>query len=214
MSARAYAIDRCSRIWCFLALLSALCQISNGFQVTPRKDSFKQASLLLKMSESSPEDPQVLASGYSEAMTLGDAIQEAMAMAMQALPKATSPDSKIDLAIVSTSSLYDGSASPSEVVPAVLRAAETYGKGIQTLVGSTSGGFVSSRSNMEATKDKNGMLRSCFPVEREGVPGVSVVLCLLPDVTVKVCCRLLCFRLFLQFCLIIVFELDFSCLGR
>eukprot|EP00980_Cylindrotheca_fusiformis_P012196 scaffold2962_cov126-Cylindrotheca_fusiformis.AAC.12 len=131
------------------------------------------------------EDPQVLASGYSEAMTLGDAIQEAMEMALQALPKPTSGDSKIDLAIVSTSSLYDGSSSPADVVPAVLAAAEKYGKGIQSLVGSSSGGFVSSRSNLEATSDKNGMLRSCFPIEREGVPGVSIMLCILPDVRVQ-----------------------------
>jgi hypothetical protein len=186
MISSAISNNRRTKLCCFIAVLSALFQLSLGFQLTPRKNTLRQSPLLLKMTETSPQDPQVLASGYSEAMKLGDAIQEAMDMALQALPKATSPDSKIDLAIVSTSSLYDGTSSPSDVVPAILSAARNYGQGIQTLVGSSSGGFVSSRPNLEARKDENGMLRSFFPIEREGVPGVSVMLCILPEVTVKV----------------------------
>lgn len=129
----------------------------------------------------SPEDPQVLASGYSQKIDLIEAIQEASDMALAALPKAT-PDSQIDLAIVSISSLYDGNlnSSPSDVVPAFLKAAaKDYGTGIQHLVGSTSGGFVSSRTNWDSDE--------CIPVEQEGVLGVSVVYCILPDVKLKVC---------------------------
>jgi hypothetical protein len=130
-------------------------------------------------------DPQVLASGYSEEMILTDAIEEAMKMALGGLPRA-SANAKIDLAIVSASSLYDGNSSPSDVVPAILKAAENYGQGIQTLVGSSSGGFVSSRPNLENRRDDHDMMQSCFPIEREGVPGVSVMLCVLPDVNIKV----------------------------
>ena len=136
----------------------------------------------------SPEDPQVLASGYSQKIDLIEAIQEASDMALASLPKAA-PDSQIDLAIVSISSLYDSdlNSSPSDVVPAFLKAAaKEYGTGIQHLVGSTSGGFVSSRTNWDSNDDKNGP-RSCIPVEQEGVAGVSVVYCILPEVTLKVC---------------------------
>lgn len=136
----------------------------------------------------SPEDPQVLASGYSQKIDLMEAIQEASDMALAALPKAT-PDSQIDLAIVSISSLYDGNlnSSPSDVVPAFLKAAaKEYGTGIQHLVGSTSGGFVSSRTNWDSDDDNKGP-RACIPVEQEGVPGVSVVYCILPEVKLKVC---------------------------
>jgi hypothetical protein len=186
MISSALSNNRWTKLCCYIAVISALFQISFGFQLTPRTNTLRQSPLLLKMTETSPQDPQVLASGYSEAIKLEDAIQEAMDMALQALPKASSPDSKIDLAIVSTSSLYDGTSSPSSIVPGILRAARSYGQGIQTLVGSSSGGFVSSRPNLEARKDENGMLRSFFPIEREGVFGVSVMLCILPEVTVKV----------------------------
>jgi hypothetical protein len=136
----------------------------------------------------SPEDPQVLASGYSQNIDLIEAIQEASDMALAALPMATA-DSQIDLAIVSISSLYDGNlnSSPSHVVPAFLKAAaKDYGTGIQHLIGSTSGGIVSSRTNSDSGDDKKGP-RACIPIEQEGIPGVSVVYCILPDVKLKVC---------------------------
>jgi hypothetical protein len=152
------------------------------------------------------QEPQVFATGYSQAMDMKEAIQEATDMALQALPRPSST-TKIDLAIISVSSLYDGNTSPSEVVPTILEAASKYGQGIQHLVGSTSGGFVSSRANLDEQKqqqpvttteqpsvgdtnddseNQEAMVRSCLPIEREGVPGVSVTLCVLPDVQVKV----------------------------
>ncbi|KAG7357012.1 indole-3-glycerol phosphate synthase [Nitzschia inconspicua] len=151
--------------------------------------------------------PQAMASGYSQAMDMTEAIQQAVAMAIEALPsisKATNDDgAQIDLAIVSVSSLYDGSASPATVVPAVLQAANCYGKGIQHLIGSTCGGLISSRPIMQPTTDTlsesdkeanevdddsddtSSRSRMCVPVEQEGVPGVSVALCILPDVSLQ-----------------------------
>lgn len=144
----------------------------------------------LHVTTTSPEDPQVLAAGYSQAINMNEALQEATEMALQALPKAKK-NSKIDLAVVSVSSLYDGNASPSDVVPTVVEAASTYGKGIENLVGSTAGGFISSAANLDgevlADDDEDERIaRGCLPIEGEGVPGVSVTLCVLPDVTVKV----------------------------
>jgi hypothetical protein len=140
---------------------------------------------------SNPEDPQVFATGFSQAMELTEAIREATDMALQALPVA-SADSKIDLCIVSVSSLYDGNVSPSVVVPTILQAASKYGQGIQHLVGCTNGGFVSSMANLErpptamAQDDEQNVVRTCRPTEREGVPGVSVSFGILPDVELKV----------------------------
>ncbi|KAL3939702.1 MAG: hypothetical protein SGBAC_005623 [Bacillariaceae sp.] len=143
------------------------------------------------MSASAPSDPQVLASGYSQQMELKDAIKEALAMAIQeGLPPSVA-DGKIDLAIISVSSLYDGNASPSEVVPNILEASKELGYDIQNLVGSFSGGFVSSRPNPAAfnsdgeESNSGEMIRSCLPIEREGVPGISLTLCILPDVEVQ-----------------------------
>mmetsp|Transcript_45248 Transcript_45248/g.109517 ORF Transcript_45248/g.109517 Transcript_45248/m.109517 type:complete len:985 (+) Transcript_45248:203-3157(+) len=157
-------------------------------------DSSRSASKLF-MSSSAPSDPQVLASGYSEQMKLQDAIQEAITMAIQeGLPPVVADGTaQIDLAVVSVSSLYDGSASPSEVVPAILAATKELGYDIRNLVGSSSGGFVSSRpnpacfngQNEENNDDDEEMIRSCLPIEGEGVPGVSVTLCILPDVEVQ-----------------------------
>jgi hypothetical protein len=139
-------------------------------------------------------EPQVLATGYSQQMDMAEAIRQATEMALQALPK-SNENSKIDLAIISISSVYDGNTSPSTVVPAVLEAAKRYGKGIQHLVGSTNGGFISSmaNSNLEADQPTNNRddhdqqgSRACSPVEQEGVQGVSVMFCILPDVSLKV----------------------------
>ncbi|CAJ1947795.1 unnamed protein product [Cylindrotheca closterium] len=155
------------------------------------------ASKLFMASASSPSDPQILASGYSEQMILKDAVQEAITMAItEGLPPIIDGTTQIiDLAIVSVNSLYDGSASPSEVVPTILSYAKELGYDIQNLVGSYSGGLVSSRPNPAAFNNRNNnnsndaddqeMIRSCLPIEREGVPGVSVTLCILPDVQVQ-----------------------------
>jgi indole-3-glycerol phosphate synthase len=185
----------------------------------PARSSPRKTLLLLDMSSSSSSSsvdsaeqttnddasmlkqqrPQAMASGYSQAMDMAQAIQDAVAMALEALPPP--PDNEtaqIDLAIVSVSSLYDGSASPSTVVPTVLEAASSYGKGIQHLVGSTCGGFISSRATFQQQQtarddesddddedEKAPSVRLCAPVEQEGVPGVSVVLAILPDVKLQ-----------------------------
>ena len=140
-----------------------------------------------------PDEPQVLASGFSQNMDMLEAIKEAVEMAMESLPPPTEK-STIDLAVVSVSSLYDGNASPSLVVPTILATASTYGNGIQNIVGSTCGGFIGSTrlvdedavdsEDTDAT-DKEDTARACLPIEREGVPGVSIVLSLLPDVELR-----------------------------
>ena len=151
-------------------------------------------------------EPQVMTTGYSQAPELVTAIREATDMALEALPPIITDEDKttkkIDLAIVSVSSLYDGNSSPSDVVPTLLEAASSYGQGIQHLVGSYSGGFISSLSNRNyldqlkeaksassAIDDEEGgeaNVCACQVMEREGVPGISVVLAVLPDVKIKV----------------------------
>mmetsp|Transcript_63521 Transcript_63521/g.73073 ORF Transcript_63521/g.73073 Transcript_63521/m.73073 type:complete len:1022 (+) Transcript_63521:83-3148(+) len=125
------------------------------------------------------DQSQVLASGFSQNMDMVEALQEAVAMAIASLPPLLT---KIDLAVVSVSSLYDGNYRPSLVVPTILEAASSYGNGIQHLVGSTCGGLISSKS--EPSK-QNNVIQACQTVEREGVPGVSIVLCILPDVQLR-----------------------------
>ena len=146
-----------------------------------------------------PDEPQVLASGFSQNMGMLEALKEAVEMAMASLPPPTE-GSSIDLAVVSVSSLYDGNASPSLVVPTILATASTYGNGIQNIVGSTCGGFIGSTRlfNDDTTvgehndgnadsedREKEDTVRACLPIEREGVPGVSIVLSLLPDVQLR-----------------------------
>ena len=145
------------------------------------------------------DQPQVLATGFSQNMDMVEALREAVEMAIAGLPPPLSTGVGIDLAVVSVSSLYDGNASPSLVVPTILEAASSYETGIQHLVGSTCGGFIGSTrttvtssndddddddANDDVSKNKN-IIRACQPVEREGVPGVSVVLCILPDVQLR-----------------------------
>jgi hypothetical protein len=185
---------------------------------SPEKPSLQKQQQQQQQSPPPPpqqqQRPQVLATGYSQQMDLIEAIQEAMTMALQALPQTSTTDetNQIDLAIVSVSSLYDGNASPSIVVPTCLELAKgskLYGRGIQYLIGSTVGGVVSSRTNWEDPygsrvsikddEDENDdddendeevdqkARRVCIPTELEGVPGVSITLAILPDVKLKVC---------------------------
>jgi indole-3-glycerol phosphate synthase len=141
--------------------------------------------------------PQVMASGYSQAIDMVEAINEAVAMALKALPpydrtNRNDHNAQIDLAFISVSSLYDGNTSPSTVVPSVLQAAACYGKGIQHLIGSTCGGFISSQATFQRASmsnldddERQQSARMCTPVEQEGVPGISVVFCILPDVNLQ-----------------------------
>jgi hypothetical protein len=149
---------------------------------------------------SKPDDPQVFATGYSQALELVTALQEAVDMAMEALPPTVT---NIDLAVVSVSSLYDGNSKPSDVVPTVLQAASNGKKQIQNLIGCTSGGFIASLANLyqQSIEDmsidmdeeqQNAAFRACRPMEREGVPGVVVTFAILPDVAVQVSRNSLC----------------------
>jgi indole-3-glycerol phosphate synthase len=181
---------------------------SNSLQMSPSSSSSVEGPAAAASKDDDIADekataaPQVLAAGYSQDMDMVVALEAAVEMALAALPL---PDenSKIDLAMVSVSSLYDGKASPSLVVPTILNAASCYGNGIQHLVGSTIAGWIGSRANpdfdlggrraAESSKDddddkedddNDNPTRACTPLEQEGVPGVSVVFCLLPDVKI------------------------------
>lgn len=127
--------------------------------------------------------PQVWSTGYSAKNDLLEALQEATELAMKGLPPTQSDDASISLGVVSISSLYDGQSSPSVVVPTVLSSASTYGTGIQHLVGCTTGGIVSSKPNKHYG---NGAPAACTGIESEGIPGVSIILGILPDVHLKV----------------------------
>jgi hypothetical protein len=127
-------------------------------------------------------DPQVWSTGFSPKSDLLEAIQEATEIALEGLPK---NGVKIDLAMVTISSLYDGQTSPSVVVPAVLSSAATYGAGIQKLVGCTTGGIISSSRNQYYGMSAEDV-SACVGIESEGIPGVSVILAVLPDVQLKV----------------------------
>ena len=128
------------------------------------------------------DHPQVWSAGYSPKADLLEAIQEATEAAMAGLPER---GHKIDLAIVSVSSLYDGQTSPAILVPTVISTASSYGIGIQNLLGCTTGGIISSTRNDQYGMPGEGT-PACFGIETEGSPGVSVVLALLPDVQLKV----------------------------
>ena len=135
--------------------------------------------------------PQAFATGYSTNPTsLTTAIEEATAAALSSLPPATDLQYKIDLAIVSTSSLYDEPMS--SIVPNVLKVIEAssglYGyTGLNHLVGCTAGGVIGSRTNTanalsESSSDNNQ--RECTPYEAEAAPAISVTLALLPNVDI------------------------------
>eukprot|EP00529_Nitzschia_sp_RCC80_P002944 CAMPEP_0113454684 /NCGR_PEP_ID=MMETSP0014_2-20120614/7989_1 /TAXON_ID=2857 /ORGANISM="Nitzschia sp." /LENGTH=1078 /DNA_ID=CAMNT_0000346095 /DNA_START=45 /DNA_END=3281 /DNA_ORIENTATION=- /assembly_acc=CAM_ASM_000159 len=154
------------------------------------------------------KEPQVMSSGYSQSIDLIEAIEEAVKMALEGLPPLSSGEkAQIDLAVISVSSLYDGSgagssSTASSVIPTLLNSAKGYGSGIQNAIGSSSGGVIGSRivtdynsianeqdGSDDDKKDGDGekvpQLAVCQPLEQEGVPCVSVTLCILPDVNVE-----------------------------
>lgn len=168
----------------FLIILNVLCftRLSHSFGIQSRKSCDWGFSDVLRATSSSLEggiSPQSIASGYSSNGNLPEAIKEATELALQLLPEADNA-SKIDLAVISVSSLYDGTFSPSIVVPSLLDSASSYGAGIQSVIGSTAGGIVSSIANLE-----RGVTESCTTVEIEGSLGVSVALFSLPEVEIK-----------------------------
>ena len=182
----------------FLFTLAVCCAPALAFHVTTlphffsvpfstRANSVQPRKRQVMLLASDNEDPLVFASGYSPKLDLHEALQDATEIALQALPK-PKDGASIDLALVTVSSLYDGQSPPSVVVPAVLSSASVYGAGILNLLGCTTAGIIASIANLDALnrEDKQVQHSACSTVESEGVPGVSVTLCLLPNVNVKV----------------------------
>ena len=147
-----------------------------------------------------PTLPQVWSAGYSTQADLVQALKEAVAMAVASLPPindnastGTRADNKIDICIVSISSLYDGGAhSPTQtVIPVVTETAAALYAPIQHLVGSSCAGVLSSSSvpaaaaSSSSSPNTGGPVASirtqCRAVEWEGLPAVSVTLGILPD---------------------------------
>lgn len=109
---------------------------------------------------------------------LPNAIKEATEFALDALPVGNKES--VDLAVIFVSSLYDGTFSPSIVVPSLLETASANGAKVQHVIGSTAGGIVGSLAN------KNPITQvSCMPAELEGTLGVTVSLFQLPDVQLQ-----------------------------
>lgn len=151
----------------------------------------------------SSELPQVFATGYSSNPDLLEAITIAVKNALQNLPPPLEnhPDpenDKIDLALITISSLYDNQSVPmSTVVPTLLTTAENEygligGQGeIRNVIGCTAAGIVSWDSgliNYVQGADGNNEATLGLPpkvIESEGIPGVSVTLAKLPDVELK-----------------------------
>ena len=129
--------------------------------------------------------PQAIGTGYSNSPDLYTAIKDATNAALKTLPHPL-PQSKIDLAKVYVTSIYDSQFSPSQVVPAVLAATKEFYDGqevVQKLIGCYSGGNIGSKLNNRNKGDDVGRL--CSTVESEGLPGVVVTFCVLPDTEIK-----------------------------
>ena len=147
-----------------------------------------------------PQAPQAVGTGYSQDPNLYAAIKEATIGALQALPSPL-PQHKIDLGTVYVTSIYDSQFSPSQVVPAVLaEVKEYYSKAtdndndndnddndegvLQKLIGCYSGGVVGSKLNLDISKEEN-QSKTCSTFETEGLPGVVVTFCVLPDTKIQ-----------------------------
>lgn len=135
-------------------------------------------------------DPQVISTGFSQAPDLVDAIKEATKAALSNLPPVTADSDQkvtIDLGLVYISSLYDAQSSPTNVVPTILEVCDEHYGGmddgeevLQKLIGCYTGGLVSSDPVLDANAG-----RACSPFEKEGVQGVTVTLCLLPETNLQ-----------------------------
>eukprot|EP00522_Entomoneis_paludosa_P010453 CAMPEP_0172446954 /NCGR_PEP_ID=MMETSP1065-20121228/6379_1 /TAXON_ID=265537 /ORGANISM="Amphiprora paludosa, Strain CCMP125" /LENGTH=1008 /DNA_ID=CAMNT_0013198143 /DNA_START=88 /DNA_END=3114 /DNA_ORIENTATION=+ len=136
-------------------------------------------------------EPQVFASGFSSQPNLLDALREAVQTAVEGLPDvADGKTAKIDLAIVSVSSLYDGgTVQPANVViPTILEAVKEFyqGSSIEHLVGSSVAGCISSTAKARSvSSEDNKAATSCETVELEGIPAVSITFAILPDVQLQ-----------------------------
>jgi len=187
-------------------------QFSGTGASSSKESSQLQQDQLHSDTDTTTPEPQVLATGFSNKLDLQAALKDALRAAREGIP----PNTKnVDLAMVMVSSLYDGSSSSSPisiVVPFLLQeAVEKYKTEILNLVGCTSGGLISSALNWDAPRQasapldekegredteahdddddfelKKQQVKATIPIESEGTPGVSITLCVLPDVEISV----------------------------
>jgi len=132
-------------------------------------------------------EPIAFSSGYSGLDDLQKSLEEATRIALESLPH-SSHESKIDLAIVSVSSIYDAQYSPTLVVPTILKLASDQGFSIQNLVGSYTAGIIGSRhtsSNGNMSNKNNDDVHRLSTVEMDNAPGVVVTFGMLPDTNIQ-----------------------------
>lgn len=132
--------------------------------------------------------PMAMSTGHSTNANLVEAIQEAVHMALRSLPKSTTNDKpvKVDLALVSVSSLYDGGTQqPSTLtVPTVLASASSFGVQIENLIGSSVAGCIG--SSLSVPNDENpNRIKACDTVEYESIPAVTITFAIFPDTHVQ-----------------------------
>jgi len=140
-------------------------------------------------------EPQVFGTGYSSSPYLLSAVIEATNLALKSLPPSCT---KVSLATVYISSLYDGSSSigegaadakPSAVVPILLDQISQVSGGsieVEHVIGCSAAGILGSNPVDDASSQQqkeDG--KECIPVETEALPGVCVTLAVLPDVQLK-----------------------------
>jgi hypothetical protein len=132
--------------------------------------------------ETNEQQPQVMATGFSNLGDLQAALEDAFRSAMEKIP---STAKQIDFVMVAVSSLYDGSSSATPitaVVPVLLqKAVHDYNVEIINLIGCTSAGLLSSLSLHGDDKS------SSTTIETEDAMGVVITLCIFPEVEVMVC---------------------------
>ena len=151
------------------------------------RDSLQEEAESFSKVSGRTNDPIAFGAGFSTKPDLLEALQEAVGLALAALPADTA---SIDLAMVHVSSLYDGGAHApaTTVVPTILALLGDRQVHVQHLIGSSVAGCISSSSSLPGTtqsKSASGASISCRPVEWEGVPAVSVTLAVLPEVHVE-----------------------------
>ncbi|GAX10963.1 indole-3-glycerol phosphate synthase [Fistulifera solaris] len=132
--------------------------------------------------------PMAMSTGHSSHSNLVEALQEAVTMALRSLPIATEDQPlKVDLAMVSVSSLYDGGTQqPSTLtVPTILAAASAYNVQIQNLIGSSVAGCIGSAPAVQTADQPNIIIQACDTVEYEGIPAVIITMAIFPDTTVR-----------------------------
>jgi len=144
--------------------------------VTTATSSQRMSSTSLSSSlldDDAEEQPQAVATGYSQNTDMVVALEEATQAALLSLP----PGAQIDLGLAYVSSIYDGQHSPTLIVPTIVEMCKVNGHEVQKLIGCNAGGLV-------GTKPNTGGARAST-VESEGLAGITVTFMVLPSTSIQ-----------------------------